>query len=115
MDHTRQVASVSLRSKVGIPDDAKRVLIFSESSHWDPNWMHTSEEYFDRFVRPNLDQAIEELLQELRRTYSIECILFLRMYWDRFPAQRDKIRTLVNERRLRLTRQRRNDHRHAAA
>jgi len=103
MDHVHQPASKLLRSKLGIPDDAKRVLIFSESSHWDPNWLYTSEEYYERFVRSNLDLAIEELLQEPRRVYSIECMFFLRMYWDQCPAQRDKIRTLVNEGRLRLT------------
>ncbi len=103
MNDIVQPANEPLRRHLGIPDDAERVLIFSESSHWDPNWMFTSEEYFDRFVRPNLDQAIEELQQEPRRIYSIECIFFLRLYWDRCPAQRKKVRGLVNEGRLRLT------------
>ena len=93
----------SLRQNLGIPDDAERVLIFSESSHWDPNWILTSEEYFERFVRHNLNQAISELEQEPRRIYSIECMFFLRMYWDRCPAQRDMVRKLVNDGRLRLT------------
>ncbi|MEA2087123.1 MAG: hypothetical protein U9O91_03395 [Candidatus Caldatribacteriota bacterium] len=96
-------ADQQLRRRLGIPDDAERVLIFSESSHWDPNWLLTSEEYFERFVRHNLDRAIEELHQESRRVYSIECMFFLRLYWDRSPAQRDNIRELVNEGRLRLT------------
>lgn len=96
-------ADQQLRHRLGIPDDAKRVLIFSESSHWDPNWLLTSEEYFERFVRHNLDWAIKELQQESRRVYSIECMFFLRLYWDRCPAQRDNIRELVNEGRLRLT------------
>ncbi|MEA3335677.1 MAG: hypothetical protein U9R25_07170 [Chloroflexota bacterium] len=92
-----------IRRRLAIPDDAERVLIFCESSHWDPNWLFTAEEYFERFVRHNLDQAIEELQREPRRVYSIECMFFLRMYWDRHPAQRDTIRELVNEGRLRLT------------
>lgn len=96
-------ADQQLRRRLGIPDDAERVLIFSESSHWDPNWLLTSEEYFERFVRHNLDRAIKELHQESRRVYSIECMFFLRLYWDRCPAQRDNIRELVNEGRLRLT------------
>ncbi len=54
-------ADQELRRHLGIPDDAERVLIFSESSHWDPNWLLTSEEYFERFVRHNLGQAIKEL------------------------------------------------------
>jgi hypothetical protein len=103
MDDIRRSTSDSLRGKLGIPEDAERVLIFSESSHWDPNWMYTSEKYYDRFVRSNLDQAIDKLLQEPRRIYSIECIFFLRKYWDRCPTQRDKIRALVNDGRLRLT------------
>ncbi len=92
-----------LRHRLGIPGDAERVLIFSESSHWDPNWLLTSEVYFDRFVRPNLDRAIEELRREPRRIYSVECVFFLRMYWDRCPEQREAVRELVNSGRLRLT------------
>jgi hypothetical protein len=65
--------------------------------------MLTSEEYFERFVSHNLNQAIEELQREPRRTYSIECMFFLRQYWDRNPAQRDNVRELVNDGRLRLT------------
>jgi len=92
-----------LHHHLGIPDDAERVLIFSESSHWDPNWLLTSNEYFGRFVRSNLDQAVMELQKEPRRVYSIECIFFLRMYWEQCPKQREIIRSLVNEGRLRLT------------
>ncbi len=92
-----------LRHRLGIPDHAKRVLIFAESSHWDPNWLYTSEEYYHRFVSRNLDQAIAELQREPRRIYSVECLFFLRLYWEREPSQRETVRTLVNEGRLRLT------------
>ncbi len=88
---------------LGIPDDAERVLILAESSHWDPNWLFTSEEYYERFVRHNLDQAIEALLREPRRVYSIECIFFLRMYWERRPEQQPVVRELINAGQLRLT------------
>jgi hypothetical protein len=88
---------------LGIPENAEQVLIFSESSHWDPNWIHTSEYYFEKYVRHNLDQALEELKKEPRRIYSIECIFFLRMYWDRYPSKREIVRTFINESRLRLT------------
>ncbi len=92
-----------LRSHLGIPDDARRVLIFTESSHWDPDWLFTSEEYFERLVRRNLDLAIEELQREPRRIYSVECTFFLRMYWDRCPEKREAVRRLVNQGRLRLS------------
>ena len=93
----------SLRYRLGIPDDAERVIVFAESSHWDPNWMLTSDGYLRRLVRPNLDRAINELLRDPRRIYPVECIFFLRKYWEQRPEQHDTIRTLINEGRLRLT------------
>ncbi len=65
--------------------------------------MHTSEEYFEKFVCSNLDHALIELTKEPRRIYSIECVFFLRMYWERRPENQDTVRRLVNEGRLRLT------------
>ncbi len=93
----------ALRARLGIPPDAQRVIIFAESSHWDPNWRLTSGDYFRRLVGPNLDAAISELLREPRRVYSIECVFFLRLYWEGRPGQQDTVRRLVNEGRLRLT------------
>ena len=93
----------SIRRRLGIPDDAKKVIVFAESSHWDPSWIRTSDEYFQRYVRQNLDDAVSELLREPRRIYSAECIFFVRMYWDARPEQRETVRRLVNEGRLRFT------------
>jgi hypothetical protein len=93
----------SLRKSLGIPDKAGKVLIFAETSHWDPNWMRTSEEYYEERVRHTLDAVIRELLKEPRRVFSIECTFFLEMYWDRNEAQRDVLRTLLDQGRLRLS------------
>jgi len=94
---------LELRAALGIPVDAERVLIFAESSHWDPDWLFTSHEYYQRFVQDNLDRALDELEREPRRVYSIECMFFLRMYWEHRPGRREQVRKYVNERRLRLT------------
>jgi hypothetical protein len=93
----------ALRDSLGIPTDAQKVIIFAETSHWDPNWLYTSQEYYDRFVQNQLDLAIAGLLREQRRIYSVECMFFLRMYWERNPQQQATVRDLVNEGRLRLT------------
>jgi hypothetical protein len=93
----------AIRQRPGIPSDAERVLIFAESSHWDPNWLLTAEDYFRRFVAHNMDLALDALLQNPRRVYSLGCLFFLRMYWDRYPARRDQVRVLLNEGRLRVT------------
>jgi hypothetical protein len=94
---------VALRQRLGIPSDAERVLIFAESTHWDPDWLLTAEGYFRRFVARNMDLTLAVLEQNPRRVYSLGCLFFLRMYWDRYPARRDQVRALLNEGRLRLT------------
>lgn len=93
----------ALRRELGIPADAERVIVFAESSHWDPDWLYTAEAYYQRFIQSNLDQAIEALQREPRRVYSVECMFFLRMYWDRCPEKQETLRALFNEGRLRLT------------
>ena len=54
-----------LREILGIPQDAEKIIIFAESSHWDPNWLKTSEQYYDEFIQNNLDQALAALEKEL--------------------------------------------------
>ncbi|ONN27464.1 hypothetical protein XJ44_03915 [Thermosipho affectus] len=93
---------LEVRKHLGIPNDAERVLIFTESSHWDPNWLYTSEEYFERFVQKNLDLALKELEKNPRRIYSLENIFFLKMYLDKNPEKREVVKRFVNEGRLRL-------------
>ena len=91
------------RERLGIPPEAERVLIFAESSHWDPNWLLTSEQYYERRIRHILHAAIEALKKEPRRVFSIECIFFLKMFWDRNPDQQDILRDLINQGRMRLS------------
>ncbi len=79
-----------LRHRLGIPDEARQVMIFTESSHWDPNWLKTSKEYYSGFVQSNIDKAVVELEREPRRIYGIECVFFLRMYWERNPEKQEK-------------------------
>ncbi len=93
----------AIRERLSIPPDAERVLLFAESSHWDPDWMFTSEEYYRLRIRRVLDGMVRWLEREPRRVYSIECMYFLKMYWDRNPARQDAIRRWVNEGRIRLS------------
>ncbi len=93
----------TLRARLGIPPGARRALLFTESSHWDPDWLYTSQEYFRRYVAPNLEAALNELRRDPRRVYSIECAFFLRLFWESRPHLQDELRDLLNARRLRLT------------
>jgi hypothetical protein len=92
-----------LRDRLGIPADARKVLVFSESSHWDPNWLFTSTEYYRLRIRKVLDEAVRECEAEPRRIFGIECIFFLKMYWEKSPDRRSSVRALINEGRFRLT------------
>lgn len=95
-------SEAELREALGIPTDAETVLVFGETSHWDPNWLLTSEEYFDRRIVPIFEEVLEALEAEPRRVFGIECLFFFQLYWDRHPAQRERLRSLVNDGRLRL-------------
>src|SRR5262249_24273069 len=43
---TRPASEACIRAELGIPPDAKRVVILSQSSHLDWDWRHTFDEYF---------------------------------------------------------------------
>jgi len=60
MPSDSEVSATETRQRLGIPDDARRVLVFSESSHWDPHWLLTSEQYFRLGVRRTLDKVLDE-------------------------------------------------------
>ena len=93
----------ALRHRLGIPPDAPQVMVVTESTHWDPDWLCTSDEYFRFCVQPTLDLAIDALTAEPRRIFSVECAFFPQMYWQRRPDRRDAFRALANEGRLRFT------------
>ena len=78
-------------ARYGIPDDAGRVLVFSESSHWDPNWLFTSREYYRLRVRRVLKQALRAVERDPRRVWTCEHVFFLRMFWDDQPRLRDRV------------------------
>ena len=78
----------ALRKGLGVPADAKRVLLFVESSHWDTNWLSTSEEYFTDRVEPIFDAVLAALHAEPKRVYCIESVFFLKRYWEHRPDSR---------------------------
>ncbi len=91
-----------LRAALGVPADAARVLIFAESSHWDTNWLETSEGYFKKRVEPILDAVLDALKKDEHRVYCVESLFFLKLYWERREDRRDEIRARFGSRQLRL-------------
>ena len=52
-----------LREALVIPQETAKIIVFAESSHWDPNLLKTSEQYYDEFIQNNLDQALAWLVK----------------------------------------------------
>jgi hypothetical protein len=78
---------VQLRRRLGVPDDAQRVLILSQSSHLDIDWRHTFEDYYQLNVRDIFDQAAAALDADPRYAYSIAEMGYLeRWLADRGPG-----------------------------
>jgi alpha-mannosidase len=62
---TRPASEACVRAELGIPPDAKRVVIVSQTSHLDWDWRHTFDEYFQGpltdpllFIRPGTVETI---------------------------------------------------------
>jgi hypothetical protein len=100
--HEFRAAELATRARLRIPSDAKQVLIFGESSHWDTNWLQTSEEYFRDHIDGIFDAIFNALSRDERRVFAIESVFFLKMYWERRPQKRDLLRALLNSKRLRV-------------
>lgn len=87
--------ATSPRERLGIPEGARRVLLFTESSHWDTNWLKTSEEYFLARVEPIFLSLLAALERDPLRVYGIESVFFLRLFWERHPEARNRLRALL--------------------
>ncbi|MGB6057270.1 MAG: hypothetical protein WBF71_03330 [Microthrixaceae bacterium] len=97
------VTESGVRARLGVPAEASTVLVIAESTHWDPNWLLTSDEYYRSTVRRTLDRVIEALLAEPTRVFSLECIFFVERYWRDHPGRREVFGQLVNEGRIRFS------------
>lgn len=92
----------STRAKLGIPKDANKVLILSQSSHLDPNWLKTFEEYYEESVSKILKNAVKLLEEDEKFYYSIAEMIFLKRFWNDYPKLKEKIRKFVREGRLKI-------------
>ncbi|MFV0316776.1 MAG: hypothetical protein ACK5O2_07400, partial [Microthrixaceae bacterium] len=90
-EHSTRAASTvehDTRVRLGVPDSATEVVVATESTHWDPNWLFSSDRYYRFCVRPTLDAVLDELEAEPRRIYGLECVFFVQRYWQDRPERR---------------------------
>ena len=72
---------------LGVPKDAKRVLILSQSSHLDIDWQKSFEDYYTSFVETAFTQAHDLLAANPRARYSVAEMAFLQKHLDKHPEQ----------------------------
>ena len=83
---TTPTTEVQLRAELGVPAAAARVLIFSQSSHLDWDWLHT----FDDYYRASVDGIFTSALQLLTQYHTAPAHYFYSVaevaYLQRFVA-----------------------------
>jgi Glycosyl hydrolases family 38 N-terminal domain/Alpha mannosidase middle domain len=76
-----------LRARLGIPESAKRVVIFQQSAHLDIDWQHTFDEYYSMFVKDIFVEARQLLDAQPRAHYSITEMGYLSRHLDEHPEE----------------------------
>jgi hypothetical protein len=94
---------MELRQKLGIPAEARQVIVFAQSSHWDPDWMATADQYQKLATDRAIKNALIELEKDPDYVYSVECIFFFKRFWDSHPDQQAALRDYANQGRIRFT------------
>ena len=79
------------------------MIFFAQSSHVDPDWLLTSDQYQRLLTDKTFDRALVELGKDPRYIYSVECTFFFKRYWDSHPQNQDLLRKYVNEGRIRFS------------
>ncbi len=85
----------ALRAALGIPAAASQVVVISQSSHLDLNFLDTFDGYWEKAVRDVLRTSFGILDEQPGYRYSVAEVAWLRRYWDEHPESRDTLRRLA--------------------
>ena len=106
MNASAQTASsteAEFRARLVIPAEARQVIVFAQSSHVDPDWLLTANQYQKLLTDKTFDRMLVELGKDPRYIYTVECTFFFKRYWDSHPQNQDLLRKYVNEGRIRFS------------
>ncbi len=100
---TRSMTSeAALRARLGVPPEAERVLLASQSAHLDLNYMDTFDGYYDSSIRWIFHDALDVLDQQPDYHYSIAEVAWVRRYWDDHPADRERMKAAAERGALKI-------------
>jgi alpha-mannosidase len=101
---TVRASEACVRAELGIPPQADRVLILSQSSHLDWDWMCTFEDYYERQVQNIFPAAVSLMAQwhtaPAHYYYSIAEVGYLQRFVDQDPQRLADLRALGADLRI---------------
>jgi hypothetical protein len=80
-------AELALRTKLGIPLDAERVIVFGQNAHLDVDWQRTFDDYYTTFVEHIFLSARQILDAQPRAFYSIAEMSYLQHHLTVHPEE----------------------------
>lgn len=93
-----------LRTELGVPPDAARTIIFSQSSHLDWDWLLSFDDYFTQRVEPIFLQAFGLLSQfhtaPAHYYYSVAEVGYLQRFAAAHPEMIEGLRQVGNDLRI---------------
>jgi hypothetical protein len=85
--HVYSDGELTLRRSLGIPDDAKQVILFAQTSHLDIDWQKSFDDYYASFVETALLQARQLMDAQPRAFYSIAEMAYLQRHLQAHPEE----------------------------
>ncbi len=95
--HGLAPGELALRHALGIPDDAKQVIVFAQTSHLDIDWQRTFDDYYASFVEGALLQARQVLQAQPRAFYSIAEMAYLQQHVTAHPEELAPLQALARK------------------
>ncbi len=92
----------ALRQKLGIPLDAKSVLVFGQNAHLDIDWQRTFDDYYASFVGNVFIEARQLLEQDPRAYYSIAEVAYLERHIQTHPEELSPLKAQISRGSLRI-------------
>jgi hypothetical protein len=76
-----------IRARLGVPDDARTVVVFAQTAHLDIDWQQTFDDYYANFVEQIFLDARRLLDAQPRAAYSVGEMAFLAHHLERHPEE----------------------------
>ena len=78
---------LGIRARLGVPADARTVLVFGQNAHLDIDWQKTFDDYYTTFVGQVLTEARQILQTQPRAFYSVAEMAFLEHHLAVHPEE----------------------------